>query len=171
MKSLINIPKVKDILNKNVIALLEDYSTLDAIKCFNEYRISTAPVLNAKDEVVGYLSESDCIKYISHCLFYDELGHHPISHIMSKNIATVSLTWDVFELETFFIKNHLRNAPVLDCRGHLVGLVTRSDILTSLEKCFQQRIDYKEGIKNPIELNTQDRVVMIMNSRDQFGLR
>lgn len=69
MKRGLEVPKVQDILTKKVIAFRPDFSTLDAIKGFNQFRISSAPVVNESNEVVGFLSEGDSIKCLGNCLF------------------------------------------------------------------------------------------------------
>lgn len=158
-------PKIKDILTEKVIALDPSFSAFQAIGIFNKYRISAAPVVNSKNEVVGFLSESDCIKCLSNCLFYDESRDQSIDMIMSEKVACAKLDWDIFELESFFVSNHLRSTPVVDSENHLVGIVTRRDALIALEKCIEGRREYKEQIKTPIELNMQQRVKMIINKR------
>lgn len=158
-------PKVKDILVTKVIVFRPDFTPFDAIRNFNKYRISTAPVVNDQNEVIGYLSESDCIKCLSNCLFYDETRNRTIDHIMSKQVAIAENNWDMFELESFFIANHLRSAPVVDNENHLVGIVTRRDALLALEKCMEEREEYKKEIKTPVELNMRERIKMIVNRR------
>jgi len=156
-------PKVQDILITKVIAFKPNFTPADAIKFFNEYKISTAPVVNETNEIVGYLSESDCIKCLSNCLFYDETRNRAIDSIMSTDVAVAESSWDIFELESFFILNHLRSAPVVDSDNHLVGIVTRRDVLLALEKCMAGRQEYKSEIKTPVELNMRERISMIVN--------
>ena len=161
----LEIPTVKDILIRKVIAFKPDFTSVDAIRYFNKYKISTAPVVNESNEVIGYLSESDCIKCLSNCLFYNETRNRTIDLIMSENVAVAESSWDIFELESFFVSNHLRSAPVVDSGNHLVGIVTRRDALLALEKCMEGRQEYKSEIKTPVELNMQERIRMIINRR------
>lgn len=95
-------PKVKDIFIKKVIAFRPDFTIFDAIRNFNKFNISAAPVVTENNEVIGYLSESDCIKCMSNCLFYDEARNDTIDLIMNKNVALAESEWDIFELESFF---------------------------------------------------------------------
>ena len=44
------IPKVSEIIVKNVIAFHADHSTSDVVRVFNEHRISSAPVINESAE-------------------------------------------------------------------------------------------------------------------------
>lgn len=155
-------PKVRDILNRKVIALTPDFTIFEAIQALNKYRISTAPVVNSQNEVIGYLSESDCIKSVTNSLYYDQNIGQNIETIMTRNIAFAEEDWDIFELEVFFETKCLRSVPVVDSENHLVGVVTRRDVLTALVKCTDQRENYKELIKTPIELNTKERVRIII---------
>lgn len=155
-------PTVKDILKKNVVAFGPDFTILDAIKSFNKYNLSTAPVVNDQNVVVGYISENDCIKCLSNNLFYDDLDCSSIDLIMSKQVEVAQLDWDIFKLENFFVFKHIKSAPVVDSENHLVGVVTRRDILLELEKCIEDRQDYKGEIKTPVELNLQEKVKIIL---------
>lgn len=155
-------PKVRDILNKKVIALTPDFTILDAIQALNKYRISTAPVVNALNEVIGYLSEGDCIKSVTNSLYYDQSMGKNIDTIMSTKVAYAEEEWDIFELEVFFESRCLRSVPVVDSENHLVGVVTRRDVLIALVECADGRETYKKLIKTPVELNTQERISIII---------
>lgn len=113
MHKKIDTPKVKDILTKRVIGLRPEFTSLDAIRIFNKYRISSAPVINERRRVIGYLSEGDCMKCISNSLFYDESRGCTIDLIMRREVSVAEIEWNVFELEGFFISKDLRSAPVL----------------------------------------------------------
>lgn len=161
-------PYVRDILCEKIIAFFPDFTSFDAISTFNKFRISSAPVINLKNEVIGYLSESDCIKSVSNSLYYDESRGQCIDKIMSRKIFYAQLNWDIFELEIFFISKNLRSAPVVDLNGHLVGIVTRREALMALEKCSQGREKYKREIKRPVEINARERIKMIVDAYSSF---
>ena len=160
----LEIPKVKDILIRKVIAFKPDFTNIDVIQAFNEHRISSAPVINESNEVIGYLSESDSIKCMGNCLFFDEQRNPTIESIMSKNVLLANSDWDIFELDHFFIQNHIRSAPVVDSSNHLQGIVSRRDALKALEKIMKERSDYKKGIQEPIELNMYDKIKMLVEN-------
>ena len=165
MQSKVNIPKVKDILIKKVQAFRASSSTLEAVQGLNEHRISSAPVINEQDEIVGFLSESDLIKCMANCIFYDESRNPTIESIMSRDVAVADSDWDIFELENFFISKGIRSAPVIDSDNHLIGIVTRRDALIALEKAMHDIQEHKTEIKTPVELNLHQRIRMILNKR------
>lgn len=163
MRKRIEIPKVRDLLIRNAVALSSTFSTLDALRCFSKYQISSAPVLNENQEVIGFLSASDIIQCMSNCLFHDETRNPTIESIVTKEVNAASPDWDVFELEKFFVLQHIRVAPVLDSQSHLIGMVTREAAIKVLEELMEQRLRDKVKIKVPLELNLYTQVRMTID--------
>ena len=161
----LEIPKVKDILVEKVIAFQPDHSTLAVINVFNERRISSAPVVNEKKEIVGYISESDLMKCVANCLFFDEQKNTTVESIMSKNVLAANSNWDIFELDNFFISKHIKSAPVIDEDGHLAWIITRRDTLKALEKLMVKRATYKTELKNPIELSPYQTIKIALANK------
>lgn len=158
------IPKVRDILIRKTIALPSSFSTLDAIRCFSKYQISSAPVISENHEVVGFLSASDIIQCMSNCLFHDETRNPTIESIMTKEVVAASPDWDIFELEKFFVTQHVRVAPVLDSQNLLIGMITRGEAIKVLEDLMEQRHRHKIKNKMPVELNLHAQVRMIVDA-------
>ncbi|MBT3980372.1 MAG: CBS domain-containing protein [Bacteriovoracaceae bacterium] len=152
--------KVSDIFERKVIALKADSFVFDAVSILNEFRIASAPIVDDDHKVVGFISESDCIKSMGNCLFYDDAKDTRVESIMTCKVRTANINWDIFELETFFIENHLRAAPVVDSENNLLGIVSRRDILKGIQNLLSQRIEYKRKIKTPVELNLTQKVKM-----------
>lgn len=146
------VPRVNDIYRKKVFTFQADLKIFDAIRKFTLLNLSSAPVIDKDNKVVGYLSESDCIKYLSNCLYFDEPLDRTIETFMSRCICKVNIDWDIFELEDFFIKNKLKSAPILDSNNCLIGIVSRGDILIALEKYLKEREAYKLLYNVPLEL-------------------
>lgn len=127
------LPKVKDIYKKEVKAFYKDQTLLEAIETFNQNFFTAAPVINSIHEVIGYLSESDCLKFMANSLFFDDFVP-TIELSMSKDIICPSLESDIFELETFFVSKGIVSAPILNDQDKLIGIVTRRDVLVALEE-------------------------------------
>lgn len=160
MNNELKIPKVSEIVMEKVIFFNPDQTVMDVVRIFNEYRISSAPVIKENNEVVGFISESDTMKYLGNTLFFDDSKNNNVDSIMSKKILTAKSDWDIFELENFFIEQHIRSAPVVDSSGHLLGIVTRRDALISLQKMIESRSEQKRHIKEPIKQSMHQKLIM-----------
>ena len=53
---------VKDIMAKKLITFTPDTKVIAAIQSLIDHKISGAPVINEKGELVGILSEMDCME-------------------------------------------------------------------------------------------------------------
>ena len=133
MKKEISLPKVEDIYRTNYWAFRPDDSVLHAIEAFNKNRFTSAPVIDVNKSVIGYLSESDCLKKMAVSLFYDDFAP-TVESAMSNKVFYAEPDWDIFELEDFFVKKEIVSAPILGSNNILKGVVTRSDVLLCLEK-------------------------------------
>ncbi|MCU0338561.1 MAG: CBS domain-containing protein [Spirosomaceae bacterium] len=51
----------------------------------------------------------------------------PISHIMTKNVATVSITDDLRDVIDLVHKKHIRHIPVVE-GNEVVGMISRTDL-------------------------------------------
>ena len=56
---------VRDIMTKNLILFRPKQSIHDVMKAFIKYKISGGPVVNKYGDLMGIISEADCMKEIS----------------------------------------------------------------------------------------------------------
>lgn len=106
----------------------------EAIKVILKHQISGAPVVDDQKNLVGMLSESDCIKTII-AGPYNNLpgGNGKVQDYMSTKVVTVDASKTILELAYEFTNTPYRRFPVVD-KGRLVGQISRSDILRAILK-------------------------------------
>src|SRR5690554_4062404 len=94
-----NLPRVRDIMTSPVIALTEEHTVFDALSIFNRYNVSVLPVIEeVSAKLIGIVSEEDCLKHMSHRLFYDEASDDSIGLITQQNVKVIDWQMDIFEL-------------------------------------------------------------------------
>tara|TARA_B100000700_G_scaffold293367_1_gene354315 strand:- start:315 stop:719 length:405 start_codon:yes stop_codon:yes gene_type:complete len=123
---------VKRFMATNLITFSPKTPIETAIESFLRNKISGAPVLNKKDELVGVLSEKDCMKTLMEYSYYNNLGGL-VEEYMSTNLETINVHETLSNVADKFMQSRFRRFPVLDGKK-LVGQVSRRDILRAIFK-------------------------------------
>ncbi|MDX1513995.1 MAG: CBS domain-containing protein [Gammaproteobacteria bacterium] len=123
--------KVRDYMAANLVTLSPEMEILRAIHLLVEKRISGAPVVDEHGNMVGVLSEQDCMKVALDAGYYEEYGGH-VHEYMSKKVETVEADASILTLAERFIEGKYRRFPVVE-DNRLVGQISRRDVLRALE--------------------------------------
>lgn len=63
--------KVSDYMTRDLITFTPDQTIETVMQTLIKHRISGGPVVNEKHELIGIISEGDCIKQISESRYYN----------------------------------------------------------------------------------------------------
>ncbi|HIC39616.1 MAG TPA: CBS domain-containing protein [Candidatus Marinimicrobia bacterium] len=121
-----------DIMTKKLITFTPDTQVLKAIDKLISYRISGAPVLDDNGNMIGMLSEIDCMQTFVQSAYHNEIGGL-VKDFMSLEVKTITSFIGIVDLAEFFLETHFRRLPVVD-NGKLVGQVSRRDVLRAIQK-------------------------------------
>ena len=123
-----------DYMTTNVITFKADLEITDVTETIINRKISGAPVVNNEGEIIGIITEKDCLRVI-----YDEKYHNlfpnqgKVTNYMSKKVITVDYNIKIYELASLFMKSNFRRYPVLE-NGKMVGVISRRDVLKACKK-------------------------------------
>lgn len=120
----------RDYMAGNLVTLAPQMTLLDAVHVLLERRISGAPVVDRTGNLVGILSEKDCMRAALDAAYYGDLGGLVEDH-MQRVVQTVNDDTPIFDVARRFIDGHFRRYPVVQDR-HLVGQISRRDVLRAL---------------------------------------
>ena len=122
---------VSDIMTHNLIVFKPQDTIHEVMTAFIKYRISGGPVLNDQGDLVGVISEADCMKEISDSRYFNmPILDKSVSHFMTKEVDTIQSNLSVFDAAALFSKSSRRRYPVME-KNRLVGQVSRKDIVIS----------------------------------------
>ena len=118
------------------------------------HKISGLPVVDDAGKLVGIISEGDlmskeilpeppaelCILgaviYYSGLKEYQEafarMAANTAEQLMTKTVVTAKAYDDVSDVARLMRDRHIKRVPVLDDEGHLIGIVSRQDIVKML---------------------------------------
>ena len=133
MAAMSRLPTVREFMDHYMQTLSPDTSILEAVDFLLEKRATGAFVTNAKGELVGILSEFDCLRLLAHA---DKRGAAPrgkVSDYMTAVLQTIAPTTDIYHCAGLFMDVPYRRFPVVE-NGRLVGGITRFDLLRAVRR-------------------------------------
>lgn len=123
--------KVSDYMAASLVTFKPDMEMRLAISQLVEKRISGAPVVDDHGNLVGVLSEQDCMKVALSAGYYDDYAGQ-VKDYMSSKVTTIDADTSILQLAQLFIDSPFRRYPVMQ-NNRLVGQVSRRDVLRALE--------------------------------------
>ncbi len=127
--------RVRDYMAAHLVTFKPETDVLHAVHEFVKHRIAGAPVVNDHGEIVGMLSEFDCMKVALDAGYYGDAGG-PVSEYMSPSVETVDADMSIVDLAEKFLNTKYRRFPVMT-ENRLVGQISRRDVLRALENIAQ----------------------------------
>jgi CBS domain-containing protein len=125
-----NIPTVNDYMADVLITFLPSDNIHKAARTLLEKRISGAPVVDDKGNLVGVLSKRDCLKVVYVASYHQDWGGR-VDEYMSQEVRTIESGTDIIAAADLFVESIYRRFPVLE-NGRMVGQISRQDILRAL---------------------------------------
>jgi CBS domain-containing protein len=122
---------VKDYMAKSLITFKPETDVLDAVHELVKHRIAGAPVVDASGNLIGMLSELDCMKVALNAGYHGDWGG-PVSDFMSEGVKTVDGEMSIVDLAQEFVESKYRRFPVVQ-NNRLIGQISRRDVLRALE--------------------------------------
>ena len=110
---------VRDYMAGRLVTFKPDMDVLDALHELVKNRIAGAPVVDDQGELVGMLSELDCLKIALNAGYYGDSGG-PVSEYMTPDVETIDAEMSIIDLAQKFLSCGYRRFPVLR-NNRLVG--------------------------------------------------
>lgn len=123
------LPTVREFMDHYVDTISPETDIMEAVDFLLEKRVTGALVTNSKGELVGILTEYDCLRLLTH----GDAAHHEaprgkVKDYMTSNVKTIPPTMDVYYCAGLFTDVPFRRFAVVE-NGRLVGAITRFDLL------------------------------------------
>jgi len=144
--------KVRDLMRRDLTAVEVDTPVAQVIGLLHQSGLPSLPVVDEQGKVVGVVAERDLIRailpgYVDMLVStsflpslnqlsrkLQEIGGLPISQFMVRPVVSVRPEDSDLHVADLLIRKGLRQVPVIDERGRLLGTVRRIDVLEGLGK-------------------------------------
>lgn len=121
---------VRSYMTTTLVSFSPDTEVMSAVHDLVRHRIASAPVLDAQGNLIGMLSERDCLS-IAFIASSDTCVAGPVSQFMSTKVVSVSPDTSMTHLCSLFTNSSHRRYPVVD-NGKVVGIISRRDALRAI---------------------------------------
>lgn len=131
--------RVYSYMTRKLITFKPEDTIEQVIASLIKNRISGAPVVNDDNELVGMISEGDCIKQISESRYFNmPMGDNRVKNHMVENVETIDGRISIFDAANKFLESKRRRFPVVE-HGKLVGQISQMDVLKAAMKLKGQK--------------------------------
>lgn len=121
--------RARDVMTRELVTLSPELDVLAAMRLLLEHRISGAPVVDARGNLVGMLTQRDCLR-VAYAASYHHEPAGAVSRYMSQPVETIPADLDLVEVIGVFLRSRYRRFPVLE-DNRAVGIVSRRDALAA----------------------------------------
>ena len=137
--------RVKDVMTAEVVAVRRDTTFKELAATLRRYRVSAFPVVDDDHKVIGVVSEADMLakEAMTEPGVVAELLHHSdvrkaegmtAGALMTHQVITVSPEDSIEQAARMMHFLKVRQLPVVNSGGGLVGIVSRSDLLSVFDR-------------------------------------
>lgn len=157
---------VKDYMRTEVVTLAAEVTFKEVLLLLVDKKTNGAVVVDDKNRVTGIISTWDLIEYLvpdyleedKHLAAFEsadmfgqrlrEIAKHPVSRFMTKKVHTVKLTDSIMRAAIMLSEFRIRQLPVVDERGILIGYLNRTDIKNAMADILKNFVLNGNGSKN-----------------------
>jgi CBS domain-containing protein len=124
---------LRDYMINNPIKVKDDANLLDTMKIIIDNKVSGVCVINENKDLVGVLSEMDCLSAILKAT-YNDVGVGLVNEYMTKdNFVVAHPSDDIITVAQDMLLKGQRRRPVVE-DGKLVGQVSCRQLLSAVKK-------------------------------------
>ena len=123
---------VGDYMTRSIMSFHPGQNVIAAAKILSDRGFSGAPVVDDRGNLVGILSDTDCIRAMI-TYGFDPDWRGLVSEFMSPDVSTVSIDDSILDVAQRFTEKRFRRYPVME-DNRVVGVVSRIDVLRALDR-------------------------------------
>ncbi len=125
------LPTVREFMDTRAYTLSPDTDIIEGVNYLLKKHVTGAPVVDGKGQMVGILTELDCLKLLTLGDKDHEAPSGKVRDFMTANVQSIPPNMDIYYAAGLFMKVAFRRFPVVE-DGRLVGTITRLDILRAV---------------------------------------
>ena len=133
---------MNDIMTHDVVSVRKDADFQSVWTLMTKHRIRGVPVTDNVGKVIGMVSIADFLKAVDWSLYeslmqrlkhlFKRRRHSSVESIMTTPVITARVDTLLSEAFLIFAEKRINHLPITDEDGHVIGIVTRLDLLATI---------------------------------------
>ena len=124
---------LRDYMLPNPERVKPEDNILDAMKVIIDNKISGVCVVDADGNLVGILSEMDCLRAVLGAIYNNNNIGVVRDHMASDNLVVANPNEDIVSVAEDMLRKNKRRRPVVE-NGKLIGQITCRQLLSAVRK-------------------------------------
>jgi len=146
--------QIKQVMTNQVVSVEPNTPITEVARILFDKQLTGLPVIDQTNKLVGIITEYDLLsrkKHIHIPTFLElvndfdikndskmanqakEISKLKVKELMSTGVFTVTEETDIKEAAKLFTEKHINPLPVVNDKGNLVGIISRTDIIKLLK--------------------------------------
>jgi CBS domain-containing protein len=124
---------LRDYMLPNPVKVRADDNVLDAMQVIIDNKISGVCVVDHDGNLVGILSELDCLRAVLGAIYNNDGIGMVSDHMATDNLVVAHPNEDIVDVAQDMLLKHKRRRPVVE-DGKLIGQITCRQLLSAVKK-------------------------------------
>ena len=151
----LTMPTAGDWMTTDVLCFQPEDDLFEAIDRLLVNHFAAAPVIDGDRQVLGILTEKDCLRVVSNVAYENDLDGGKVADFQSVVRAVCSPDMDIFRVTELFLGTNFPLLPVVE-EGRLCGVISRRDLLRGV-RAFREALNRQQSKKEKLAGHQADR--------------
>ena len=131
----------RDLMATGLLSFRPEQTIMEALAGLLKKGVSGGPVIDNEGQLLGVLSELDCLRVLASDEFYleDQEEGALVEKFMTRDVLTIPADLGIYAISHYFLTKPIRRLPVVD-GGQVIGQVSRRDVLRGVEQMSRKRL-------------------------------
>ena len=132
-------PRVSEFMTSPVVVVRPSDNLAHVRRLMVRYRVGRVVVIDEAKRPVGIVTRSDFLKIAGGPLARRSLDTIPVEKIMTPNPVTLKEDRSLREAAKLMLQHNISSLPVVDDKGELVGIITKTDVVRAYAERLRGR--------------------------------
>jgi CBS domain-containing protein len=125
---------VETVMTRRVVLIRDQIPMSEVRSIALEYDYNGFPVITADGRLIGMITKGDLLRALLAALADPSVWDQPVTQWMAHGVLALRPTDSLESAVTYMVDSGLRSLPVIDDEARVVGIVSRNDLVTAVER-------------------------------------